>query len=338
MTAARGTGNRIRRFLSAHSLGAGIAARFAAALMIGFAVRSRIGYHAVLSSPPVLIAAAAVVSPLPDFALGIYMAALVLAQAFAAGTEAGCVAAVLLVMLFLLFLHGSGNNAAVFALTASTGCFGFLPVLPLLCGIRRKLSAVPAILSGAVLCSFLGALPGPGSAAAASLPADFAGRIQYLCGRIFAGEFPVILLAAAAAFSAAFAVSSLHFVRASVVASVAGAAAYFCTLLIGTAVPDIHVNLAEVFLETAVSAACALVLSIVLLPENASRCERLIFEDDGYVYYVKAVPKVADEVRPGESGHLKTVMSASSGEELLTKPEIDGDELTKKLEDSLNNL
>ena len=266
------------------------------------------------------------------------MAALVLAQAFAAGTEAGCVAAVLLVMLFLLFLHGSGNNAAVFALTASTGCFGFLPVLPLLCGIRRKLSAVPAILSGAVLCSFLGALPGPGSAAAASLPADFAGRIQYLCGRIFAGEFPVILLAAAAAFSAAFAVSSLHFVRASVVASVAGAAAYFCTLLIGTAVPDIHVNLAEVFLETAVSAACALVLSIVLLPENASRCERLIFEDDGYVYYVKAVPKVADEVRPGESGHLKTVMSASSGEELLTKPEIDGDELTKKLEDSLNNL
>ena len=338
MTAARGTGNRIRRFLSAHSLGAGIAARFAAALLIGFAVRSRIGYHAVLSSPPVLIAAAAAVSPLPDFALGIYMAVLVLAQAFAAGTEAGCVAAALLVMLFLLFLHGFGSNAAVFALTAATGCFGFLPVFPLICGIRRKLSALPAILSGVVLCSFLGALPGPGSDAAASMPADFAGRIQYLCGRIFAGEFALSLLAAAAAFSAAFAVSSLHFVRATVVASVAGAAAYFCVLLIGTAVPGIHVNLAEGFLETAVSAACALVLSIVLLPENASRCERLIFEDDGYVYYVKAVPKDAAEARPGESGHLKTVMSASSGEELLTKPEIDGDELTKKLEDSLNNL
>ena len=197
MTAARGTGNRIRRFLSAHSLGAGIAARFAAALLIGFAVRSRIGYHAVLSSPPVLIAAAAVVSPLPDFALGIYMAALVLGQAFAAGTEAGCVAAALLVMLFLLFLHGIGTNAAVFALTAATGCFGFLPVIPLLCGIRRKLSALPAIASGVVLCSFLGALPEPGSAAASALPADFAGKIQYLCGRIFAGEFPVILIAEA---------------------------------------------------------------------------------------------------------------------------------------------
>lgn len=337
MTAARGTGNRIRCFLSAHSLGAGIAARFAAALLIGFAVRSRIGFHAVLSSPAVLIAAAAAISPLPYAALGVYMAVLVIAQAFVAGTEAGCLAAALLIMLFLLFLHGFGDNAAVFALTASTGCFGFLPVVPLLSGIRRKVYTVPALLSGVVLCSFLGALSEFGSAPADGIPADFAGRLQYLCGRIFAGEFWICLIAAAGAFSAACAVSSLHFVRASVVASVAGAAAYFCILLIGTVVPGIHVSLTEVFLQTAVSAACALACSVVLLPENASRCERLIFEDDGYVYYVKAVPKDAGESRPGESGHLKAVTPVS-GEELLTKPEIDDDELTKKLEDSLKNL
>ena len=71
-----------------------------------------------------------------------------------------------------------------------------------------------------------------------------------------------------------------------------GAAVNIIFMLIGSFILDVSGTVAWTIIGTIISAAIVYALQFFIFAVDYSRTERVQFEDDEYVYFVKAVPKV----------------------------------------------
>ena len=133
----------------------------------------------------------------------------------------------------------------------------------------------------------------------------------------------------------------------------AGAAAYILIMILGGMFLNINISIGSVIIAGILAAVIGLVIEFAALGVDYSRSETTQFEDDEYVYYVKAVPK--SFVAQAEKS-IKTI--SSENEEELEAPEVQVPEtqeaeteavpverveeevfdFEKKLEDSLKDL
>src|SRR5699024_9501928 len=70
-----------------------------------------------------------------------------------------------------------------------------------------------------------------------------------------------------------------------------GAIAYIVIMILGSMFLEVHINIARVIVGTVGAVLIGLVIEFFVLGIDYSRSETTQFEDDEYVYYVKAVPK-----------------------------------------------
>lgn len=75
------------------------------------------------------------------------------------------------------------------------------------------------------------------------------------------------------------------------VANIAGAVIYIVIMVLGGMFLNVDVNIPQVILAAVLSVIVGLVIEFAVLGVDYSRSEHTQFEDDEYVYYVKAVPK-----------------------------------------------
>ena len=118
-------------------------------------VRSVTGYSAVFSNIFILLVLALVSSVLPSGSIALISGILVAGQAFGLGLDVGGVVTAVLVILFILFLRFIPEDSTAAVLMAMGVWFGFGALVPLVCGLRKRLASVFSLASGVVICQLV---------------------------------------------------------------------------------------------------------------------------------------------------------------------------------------
>ena len=337
MTLFGGLKDRLTVLYGRHSVPVDLTVRFLFALGLFFFIRTALPFHPLLSGVLFLIPAAAVCAVLPVRWISLAGCMRFVGEAFSLDPVAGAVVLAVCLVLILLFMRFAPEESPAAALTCMASYYGFGGLVPICCGLRRGPASLLGVCPGAVFFSAVSFLEKESGAVRAMDPGDYAGKLHFIIGGIFDDRLVILLLSMAACLTLTFAVRSLSADYAHQLAIVCGAAVYLLFLLLGSAVTGAPIQIAAEVVQTAASAVAAFVLLLVFLPLSYRKSEYLRFEDDEYYYYVKAVPKAHGKHYVGESGSFSEVGSVSS-DAAITRPDIDDDELARKIEDSLFDL
>lgn len=321
---------RLRAYYGSHSTFVDMAGKFLLAMINFFWIRSVLEFSAMFSNPVLLLLLALLSTVFPVSVIPVFSSVLVIGQASAVGIDAAVVALVLMLVLLILFLRFVAEDAGAYALVPVTVFFGFSALVPLYCGLRRKMSSVLAVICGNVMYYFMAALSREGETIQKLPLSSFDKRLNLLIGGTFSVNCFVNILAMLAVVVAVHAIRSLGISHGHLVAVPVGGIVYLMFIVLGNAVLSATFSLTNVIIGTAASCLAVYLLVLILLPLEYDKTEYLEFEDDDYYYYVKAIPKASVSVSRGQ-GEVHE-------EEIFEKPDLTDVDFEKKLEDSLRNL
>ena len=257
--------------------------KFCVAFLLILEIDSHIGFNLGLTNKLLGVIIALVCSLVPvNFIAGILMV-LVLAHLYTLSLETMIVAAVIFLLMFLLYFRFSPKDT------------GIILLLPLAFTCRIEYT-VPIIA---------GLLFTPGSAVGVAFGVIITRYLTYV-------EQNKAMWIMAAAFAAAVIV--VYFIRrletahSWTIAIIVGTVIELFVLLFGDMQYDTNIDLTKVFMGVFLSILVELLVEFFCFMVDYTRIESVQFEDDDYYYYVKAVPKVT------VSDSLRTVKTFSTSE------------------------
>ncbi len=286
---------KIREFYVGYDLYVQPALKFLAMLVIIIIFNRQLGYNAFLCKWPVVTIVALISSLLPWTAMNLIMAIYLLGQLSALSLEVTVLAVVFLflaVIIQYLFLPGFG----LVVLLTPIAYFLHIPYLiPLIVGVIGGTFAFIPVGMGVfayyfVLCvqknaEFL--------TATATDQADILTRFSQILAGI-QGNSLLILSVLTFCLTAALVHALRRFSAdySPYIAIVVGAVLNILLLLLGGFMLNATVSYLGLFLGSVVSIALTIGILFMTMAIDYSRTEYLEYEDDDYVYYVKAVPKI----------------------------------------------
>lgn len=340
MKALSQIGNQLRAFYGRYSTAIDMAGKFVLALVSFFWVRSTLGFNSVLSNPFVLLILAVLCMLFPLTAVPVLTMVLVIGQAFTLGIDAGAVTLGILLILLILFLRFIPEDALEVSLVPMTMFFGFVPLVPICAGIRRKVSAVFSIVSGVVVYYLMATLSREAENLQKLKLSQYAKRLQLLIGGTFSPTMIVNLIALIAVFTVAYTLRRMTFNYSMVAAVPVAGLVYLMFVVFGGLVPGTRFSIGASFIGTIGSVIAAYIFLALLRPLDYTKSERLEFEDDDYYYYVKAIPKASATAEELRKLHSKEEQDPEQDtkDEPIEKPDLDNVNFEQRLEDSLKNL
>ena len=196
-----------------------------------------------------------------------------------------------MILLMILFLRFTSKDNVALVLTPVSFAFHIPAAVPIGCGLLRgPASAVPAGC-GVILYYFM------------RLVKDKAGVLQgketesvqklqiLLDGLVKNQEMWLAIIAFATVTLLVYLIRHSSFDYSWRIGVVTGAVIYIVFMLFGNMFMSISMEMGSVIIAGVVSAVIGLVIEFFVLGVDYSRSEVTQFEDDEYVYYVKAVPK-----------------------------------------------
>ncbi|ETP73920.1 hypothetical protein UYO_0176 [Lachnospiraceae bacterium JC7] len=260
-------------------------------------VNSRVGFSDVLSNPLISFAASILCSFLPWTCIPVFFCLFILGNAYAASLEITLVAVVVLLLASLIQSAFRAGNAVLIALVPLFFYIHIPYVLPIIAGLSLGLMSIVPISIGIMLYYFIEYMAGHTAVAAAqgditAMATAYAG----LFGNLFKDKEAIVaILAFALCVVVVFIISQIPFDESWIVAAGAGILTTATTTFLG----HMHFGLETSFIEMLPGLLLSCIVSIVYVfafhAVDYQRTERLRFEDDDYVYFVKAVPKLKSE-------------------------------------------
>ncbi len=304
-------------------------------------IRHEIGWSEILSGLFVTVVLVLLSGLLTVRVVPMFAAVLVIGNAFTISYDVGAAVLAVFLILIWLFIRFVPDDAPAVVLTAMASSVGFVPLIPICCGLRRKPSSAAACCSGIVAARVITVLRNSREALRAMEASDYAGRLNLFLTEVFDNTLVVSLLAVTAVVILVYAIRTLGFPFCFELAIILGGIIYVFFIIVAGQTIGTETDLTAVVRSTLICAAAAFLLLAFLLPLEYRKTERLRFEDDHYYYFVKAIPKTASETgtRYEEEDDGPSYGEQGGMQELpLAKPDISEVDFARKLEDSLKDL
>ncbi|OON85520.1 hypothetical protein BXO88_12050 [Oribacterium sp. C9] len=221
----------------------------------------------------------------------------ILGNAYAASLEITLVAVVVLLLASLIQSAFRAGHAVLIALVPLFFYIHIPYVLPVIAGLSLGLMSIVPISIGIMLYYFIEYMAGHTAVAASqgditAMATAYAG----LFGNLFKDKEAIVaILAFALCVVVVFIISQIPFDESWIVAAGAG----ILTTAVTTFFGHMHFGLETSFIDMLPGLLLSCIVSIAYVfafhAVDYQRTERLRFEDDDYVYFVKAVPKLKSE-------------------------------------------
>lgn len=270
------------------------ALKFATALAVLFMVNNTVGYRAMLSRWTVIVIIALVCALLPwkaiTAAVGIYT---VLQLADLSWEVAAVAVAFVILMAIAHYLFMPGCSMAIVLVPLAYALK--LPYLvPIIVGLVGGGASFIPVGFGVFTYYFLKCVQRNANVlSSASVDADMLSRFTVLLDALKGNKLMLLsILAFCIVTIIVYSFHKLSFDYAATIAITAGGVVNMLVFLLGGFSLNVTVPYMGVIIGTLISLAIAIAVQFYLLAVDYSRTEFLHFEDDDYVYYVKAVPKI----------------------------------------------
>lgn len=257
------------------------------------AINDKIGYMGRLDNMLMVLVLTVVCAAMPFVMTVIAGGAVVLAHMSALSMELALVAAVLFVIMVLLYLRFCGKDLILLILAPLSFCFGIPYVMPLVTGILFGPMSVLTLCCGITVHYYIDAVSVNALTIQGMSDVGTMEKFRMALDMLIKNEELFLAL-----FSFAVTALLVHILRrqaidhASGIAVLAGAMTNVVLNFMGMLVLDNGPGILQLLLGTIVSVPIAMLVSFLFRGLDYSRTERVQFEDEDYYYYVKAVPKM----------------------------------------------
>lgn len=268
--------------------------KFLLSLLTLILLNQNLGYMTRLKSPLIVFFLAVACAFLPYGAISFLMAAVLLAHIYTLSFEIALLTAVILTMIALLYYGFHPGDSYWLILTPVAFMLKIPYMIPLLAGLAGSmLSMIPVSCGVIVYYILLYVRQNAGVLTNDAASIDIAQKYVQLVKAFLANQTMMVMIAVCAAgILVVFLVHNLSLDYSWIIAIVLGTITQLAVIFIGDFMFNVTVPVAELIGGVLASLCIAAVYHFFVFAVDYTRTEYMEFEDDDYVYYVKAVPKI----------------------------------------------
>lgn len=268
--------------------------RFVYTLVAVLILNQNVGFMSALKNPVVPVALALAGAFLPYGAISFLLAFVLLAHLYAVSFEIALLTAVFLVIVMFLYYGFQPGDSFWLVLTPIAFILKIPVVIPLLAGLAGSLVTVIPVGCGIVIYYIMMYAKQNAGVLTNDASVDITQKFVLLIKALVGNQAMMIMLAVAAAgILVVYLIHILSVDYAWILAIVMGTVVQLAVVFAGDYLFDVSVPIAELVAGAFLSMLLAGIYHFFVFAVDYSRTEYTQFEDDEYVYYVKAVPKVA---------------------------------------------
>lgn len=317
MTAILELKQKMKEFYGEHDTWILPLLKFVLAFVLFKGINSYMGFSDKMDNIFIVLILAVLCSILPLNAMTAIACVIVVGQCYSVGIEAAGFALILMILLMILFLRFTSRENLAMVLTPIAFRIQVPAAVPIGCGLLRGISSAVPAGCGIVLYHFMRLIKDKAALLQAK-DTEIVKKLQILLdGLVKNYEMWLTVLVFIIVVIVVFLIRKLPVNYSWRIAIVAGAVVYILAMTMGSMVLRVQLDMTSVIVNTVLSTIISFVLEFFVLGVDYSRSEVTQFEDDEYVYYVKAVPKALI------TGKQKSVKTISNEEEEYEEPKFE---------------
>lgn len=267
-------------------------------LMAGFIaitlINSNIGYMDKLKNPAIVAIAALLCSIMPVGGMVLLCAAFVLAHCYTISLELAAIVLIVFLLMFFLFIRFDSSLGYIVLLTPVLFWLKIPYLMPLLAGLTGGIGAAVPVGMGVIAFYLLDYVKTNAPALSNSTTETLLQNVTLIIDGITQNKIMLLTVAAfAVTVAVVFLIKSLSVDYSWSIAIVAGIVVNMVIMLVGYFSMDISASVVGIIVGNILAGALMAVVQYFVFAVDYTRTEHVQFEDDDYVYYVKAVPKMS---------------------------------------------
>lgn len=284
---------RLKMFYGKFALPVDLTVKFLVSLSALILMNGNLGYLTKLKNPLMLAGLSLLCCFLPYGAISFIMAAVLLGHIYSVSMEFALITGIFLILIALLYYGLQPRDSYWLILTPVAFALKVPFVIPLLAGLSGGLSGVIPVGCGAAVYYIMNYVKQNAGVLTNDAEVDITEKYVQLIRSLVTNETMMLMIAACAA-----GILVVYFIRllsidyAWIIAIVFGSITQMAVVFLGDYLLDVQLSPSEMIIGTLVSLVVAGIYHFFVFAVDYSRTEYTQFEDDDFVYYVKAVPKI----------------------------------------------
>ena len=288
----------IEEFVSRYELWIKGACRFFVALLALSAINARLGYMERLNSMTMVVAVALLCALIPAGATAFFCSAFIVLHCYALSLEAAITVLALFLLMFLLYFRFTPNDTMAVLFTPLSFIFRIPHVMPVIYGLKGSPLSALSVGFGVIAYYAVDFVSSSADTIKGMKDATTVERFRFILDGLMRNkEMVVYVIAFAATVVVVSIIRRLSVKHAWSIAIGSGLLVDVILLVILGARSKLNLNIAGILLGILLSAAISFIFKLFVFSVDYARTERVQFEDDGFYYYVKAVPKIRSRKR-----------------------------------------
>ena len=256
-------------------------------------VNSDLGYMSKLTGTPIVLLVSLVCALLPWGASAAVTALFMLGHFYEVSLELTGVALIILLIMFCLYIRFGNGDSVYIVLTLVMFGMNIPYVMPIIAGLAGGMVTAVPVGFGVILYYLVQFVNGNATALTSTGTDDMLVKFKFIIDSIINNrQMFLFIIAFTLTIILVYTIRKLAIDFAWLVAVGVGAIVDAMILLIGESMLDISITAGNVILGTFLAMVIGVMLQFFLFAVDYRRTEKVKFEDDDYVYFVKAVPKI----------------------------------------------
>lgn len=268
--------------------------KFLGALITIMLINSNIGYMDKLKNGALVAVVALLCSIIPIGGMVLICALFVLAHFYTVSLELAAVTLVVFLLMFLLYIRFDSSLGYIVLLTPVLFWLKVPYLMPLLAGLTGGIGAAVPAGMGVIIYYLIDYAKTNAPALSNSTTETLLQNLAMIIDGLLQNKLMLVTVAAFVVTTVVvYLIKSLSIDYSWTIAIGAGMVINMVILLVGEFSFDISASVGGMILGNIIAALIMLALQFFIFSVDYTRTERVSFEDDDYVYYVKAVPKMS---------------------------------------------
>ncbi len=267
--------------------------KFLVSLSALMLMNGNLGYLVKMKNPLLLTGLALVCAFVPYGAISFLMGIVLLGHIYSVSMEFALLTGIFLVLVALLHYGLQPRDSYWLILTPIAFALKIPFVIPLLAGLSGGLAGVIPVSCGVAVYYIMNYVKQNAGVLTNDAAVDITEKYVQLIRAMVTNQTMMVMIAACAAgILVVYLIRLLSVDYAWILAIVFGSISQMGVVFTGDYLFDVQVSPQEMILGTMAALAAAGIYHFFVFAVDYSRTEYTQFEDDDYVYYVKAVPKI----------------------------------------------
>ncbi len=317
--------------------------KFLLAFLVFQSINFTLGFLEALDNIFIVLILSIICAVLPLNGMAVLGCIMIVAHCYGVGVEVAAFSVLLLLLLMILFLRFTSQDNLALILTPAAFSFHMPAAIPVGSGLLRGPSCAVPACCGVILYYFMEAVSDR-STVLQGKETESVQKLQILLDALINNqEMWLNILAFVVVLMVVYLISRTSADYSWRIGDAAGSVLYILIMILGGMFLNVNINIGSVILSGVLAAVAGLLIEFAALGIDYSRSETTQFEDDEYVYYVKAVPKsfVAQSEKKIKNISSEPAEVSEEEDEEAAPVERIGEEsfdFEKQLEESLKDL